>query len=92
MARIKTWAEVSLAVAAGVLLSACSSTSKPESVYSTSKVEVGNVKCAGANSCKGQTACKSASNACKGKNTCKGQGWINATSKADCDLKRGTVL
>jgi hypothetical protein len=92
MARMKTWAGVSLAAAAGVLLCACSSTSKSESDYSEPKVVAGNVKCADANACKGQTACKSASNACKGKNICKGQGWINITSKAECELKRGKVL
>lgn len=92
MARMKTWAGISLAAAAGVLLSACSSTSEPESEYVAPKLVAENVKCGNANACKGQTSCKSANNACKGKNACKGQGWITVASKADCELKRGSVL
>jgi hypothetical protein len=48
------------------------------------------VKCVGANSCKGQSACKSAQNDCKGKNACKGQGFVQ-TSAQDCKDKGGTV-
>jgi hypothetical protein len=49
------------------------------------------VKCSGANSCKGSGACKSASNECKGKNGCKGQGWIKAKDEAECKAKGGHV-
>jgi hypothetical protein len=48
------------------------------------------VKCVGANSCKGQTSCKSAQNDCKGKNACKGQGFVQTTAQ-DCKDKGGTV-
>lgn len=48
------------------------------------------VKCVGANGCKGQSACKSAQNNCKGKNACKGQGFVQ-TSAQDCKDKGGTV-
>ena len=48
------------------------------------------VKCVGANSCKGQSSCKSAQNDCKGKNACKGQGFVKTTAQ-DCKDKGGTV-
>jgi uncharacterized lipoprotein NlpE involved in copper resistance len=41
------------------------------------------VKCVGANSCKGQSSCKSAQNACKG------QGFVKTTAQ-DCKDKGGT--
>jgi hypothetical protein len=47
------------------------------------------VKCVGANSCKGQSSCKSAQNDCKGKNACKGQGFVKTTAQ-DCKDKGGT--
>jgi hypothetical protein len=47
------------------------------------------VKCVGANSCKGQSACKSAQNDCKGKNACKGQGFVQM-SEQECKDKGGT--
>ena len=43
------------------------------------------VKCVGANSCKGQSACKSAQNDCKGK------GFLLTKSKSACEAKGGTV-
>ncbi len=48
------------------------------------------VKCVGANGCKGQSSCKSAQNDCKGKNACKGQGFVQ-TSAQECKDKGGTV-
>jgi hypothetical protein len=42
------------------------------------------VKCSGANACKGQSACKSAANACKGQNACKGKGFIETGSTLEC--------
>jgi hypothetical protein len=51
-----------------------------------------NVKCMGANACKGQSACKTATNACKGMNSCKGTGMIMAASESDCTSKGGTVM
>lgn len=50
------------------------------------------VKCQGANACKGQGACKSEANACAGQNGCKGKGWIEATSKEECEKAGGTVV
>ena len=47
------------------------------------------VKCLGANGCKGQSSCKSAQNDCKGKNACKGQGFVKTTAQ-DCKDKDGT--
>ncbi len=49
------------------------------------------VKCMGANSCKGQGSCKTASNSCKGQNTCKGQGFIMTNTAKDCTDQGGTV-
>ncbi len=40
-----------------------------------------NVKCYGANACKGQAECKTAMNDCKGHNSCKGKGFVNLTDK-----------
>lgn len=40
------------------------------------------VKCYGANSCKGQAECKTAMNECKGHNACKGQGFVNMSERA----------
>lgn len=48
------------------------------------------MKCVGANACKGQSACKTASSECKGLNACKGQGFVMAT-KAACEEAGGTV-
>jgi hypothetical protein len=42
------------------------------------------VKCAGANACKGQSACKGAANECKGQNACKGKGFVNTGSTIEC--------
>lgn len=41
-----------------------------------------NVKCFGANACKGQSECKSAMNACKGQNECKGHGFMMMSERA----------
>jgi hypothetical protein len=49
------------------------------------------VKCEGANACKGTGGCKSADNACKGHNGCKGKGWILTTAK-ECKAKGGKVV
>lgn len=42
------------------------------------------VKCIGANSCKGTSACKTAASACKGMNACKGAGWSEAADSDAC--------
>ena len=40
------------------------------------------VKCYGANACKGQAECKTAMNSCKGKNACKAQDYVKLTETA----------
>jgi hypothetical protein len=47
------------------------------------------VKCVGANDCKGKSSCKSAQNDCKGKNACKGKGFIQTSSTKECTDKGG---
>jgi len=54
-----------------------------------SVAEAAQVKCVGANACKGQGACKTAKNDCKGLNACKGQGFVMTDSKADCKSMGG---
>lgn len=41
-----------------------------------------NVKCFGANGCKGQSECKSEMSACKGQNECKGHGFMMMSERA----------
>ncbi len=48
-----------------------------------------NVKCVGANDCKGHGSCKSAQNDCKGKNACKGQSFVMTSSQDECTGKGG---
>jgi hypothetical protein len=50
-----------------------------------------DVKCMGANSCKGLSACKTANSECKGLNNCKGQGWSPTASAEECTAAGGTV-
>lgn len=46
---------------------------------------MGDVKCYGINSCKGQSACKTTQNPSgPGKNSCKGQGLKMVSSEKDC--------
>jgi uncharacterized membrane protein len=49
------------------------------------------LKCLGANACKGQSACKTASNDCQGKNSCKGKGYVVTTDAKTCEAKGGHV-
>jgi len=48
-----------------------------------------NMKCIGANACKGKSSCKSAQNDCKGKNACKGKGFVMTSSPDECTQKGG---
>ena len=50
-----------------------------------------NVKCMGANECKGHGACSGADNDCTGKNECKGKGFIKTSSEEECEEKGGAV-
>jgi hypothetical protein len=47
------------------------------------------VKCVGANSCKGQSECATRANSCKGQNSCKGKGWITTSSTQQCEQRGG---
>ncbi|MFZ2063453.1 MAG: hypothetical protein WAU82_20760 [Candidatus Binatus sp.] len=49
------------------------------------------LKCLGANACKGQSACKTATNDCQGKNSCKGKGYVITTDAKTCEDKGGHV-
>ena len=51
--------------------------------------QAAQVKCVGANSCKGQSECSSAANSCKGQNSCKGKGWITTSSTQQCEQRGG---
>jgi hypothetical protein len=50
-----------------------------------------DVKCVGANECKGKGGCKSAQNDCKGKNACKGKGFVETKDEKECATKGGKV-
>ena len=56
------------------------------------KKEAKDVKCAGANACKGKGACGGANHDCAGKNACKGQGWEKVSSAKQCTDKGGKVV
>ena len=49
------------------------------------------LKCLGANACKGQSACKTATSDCMGKNSCKGKGYIVTSDAQTCEAKGGHV-
>jgi hypothetical protein len=51
--------------------------------------QAAQVKCLGANSCKGQSECSSKANSCKGQNSCKGKGWITTSSTQQCQQLGG---
>jgi len=56
-----------------------------------SSTQPAQLKCLGANSCKGQSACKTATNDCQGKNSCKGKGYVVTTDAKTCEAKGGHV-
>jgi hypothetical protein len=49
------------------------------------------IKCLGANSCKGQSECKAASSDCKGQNGCKGKGFVTTATVKECVALGGRV-
>jgi hypothetical protein len=51
-------------------------------VINTAGAEDVQVKCYGANACKGHGECKTSMNSCKGKNACKGKGFEMMSEKA----------
>ena len=56
-----------------------------------SSTQPAQLKCLGANACKGQSACKTATNDCQGKNSCKGKGYVVTTDAKSCQDKGGHV-
>jgi hypothetical protein len=50
------------------------------------------VRCGGANACKGKSACATKTSGCMGQNACKGKGWTHEKSAKACTDKGGTVL
>jgi hypothetical protein len=56
-----------------------------------SSTQPAQLKCLGANACKGQSACKTATNDCQGKNSCKGKGYVITTDAKSCEAKGGHV-
>lgn len=60
-------------------------------IASEGKSEAKDVKCEGANACKGHGACGGASHDCAGKNACKGKGWEKVSSEKECTDKGGKV-
>jgi uncharacterized membrane protein len=51
--------------------------------------QAAQLKCLGANACKGQSACKTATSDCQGKNSCKGKGYVITTDEKTCTDKGG---
>lgn len=60
-------------------------------IVTAGSAQAAEVKCVGANACKGQSLCKTASSECKGHNSCKGKGWVNTKDAAECAKKGGKV-
>ena len=75
------------AIAAGLVASGCS---KKKSEPKAENPSAQEVRCEGANSCKGQSACHTAESPCAGQNACKGKGWV-AMAPKDCVKKGGKV-
>jgi hypothetical protein len=78
----KTTGTVIAAAAAALFLAAPVITASPAHA---------DVKCVGANACKGQSACKTASSSCKGQNACKGKGVTMTKDEAACTAAGGKV-
>lgn len=75
------------AAAASLFIAGCASQGSGTQMADAGAV---NVKCYGANACKGNAECKTAANGCKGQNACKAQGFVSLTEQACIDqLARG---
>jgi hypothetical protein len=74
-----------LATAVGVLFA-----TQPLLADNSQQSQASQVKCVGANSCKGQSECASKANSCKGQNSCKGKGWITTATTQQCQQQGGT--
>ena len=78
---VKTTSSLTLAAAAAAMFALAPVTASASD----------EVKCVGANACKGHSACKTATTECKGQNNCKGQGFVMAADEAACTEMGGTV-
>ena len=58
---------------------------------SSPSAQAAQIKCLGANACKGQSACKTATSDCQGKNSCKGKGYVITADAKSCVAKGGHV-
>jgi len=76
------------AAAAALFISGCASQGG-SSAGGGSGTVTANVKCFGANACKGQSECKTAANACQGQNECKGHGFMMMTERACVETLSG---
>ena len=76
-----TLSSVALAAAAASMFLAGCASSGDGSAMKTADAGAVNVKCYGANACKGQAECKTAMNDCKSHNACKGQGFVMLPEK-----------
>ena len=84
-----------LATAVGLMLMANVALAQENSTTgsgSSPSAQTANVKCMGANSCKGNSSCKTAQNDCKGQNGCKGKGFVTTSSSQECTQKGGTPV
>jgi hypothetical protein len=82
-----------LATAVGLMLMANVALAQENGATgSAPSAQTANVKCMGANSCKGNSSCKTAQNDCKGQNGCKGKGFVTTSSSQECTQKGGTPV
>ena len=72
--------------AAGIAIAAAAASLFAVAAVPSVQAQDANVKCFGANECKGHSDCNTAKNA-KGKNACKGQGFKVMTEKACKEAK-----
>ena len=66
-------------------------TSVAATAADSSSTQASQIKCLGANACKGQSACKNVNNSCKGQNSCKGKGFIVTADAKSCKEAGGHV-
>lgn len=67
------------AAAAALFVTGCANQG---TTHSSGGAVTANVKCFGANACKGQSECKTEMSSCKGHNECKGQGFKMMSERA----------
>jgi hypothetical protein len=77
-----------LATAAAMIFMANSSFAQEATPSSSQQA---NVKCVGANDCKGKSACKTATSPGPSQNSCKGKGLAMTSTEQECTSKGGHV-